>query len=70
MELVSDLEERKNAIEQEMEEKFAILSSNKIGMHESLLDPEGFPRADINLPAVRSARARIKGKIGTSFLCI
>ncbi|KAI1793403.1 hypothetical protein LXA43DRAFT_972050 [Ganoderma leucocontextum] len=56
---VRDLMERKDAIEEEMEAQFSILQSNGINMDTPLVDPDGFPRADIDIWAVRHARVRI-----------
>ncbi|KAI0648105.1 hypothetical protein C8Q79DRAFT_1008460 [Trametes meyenii] len=50
---------RKDAIEAEMEAQFSILQSNAVNMDTPLVDHEGFPRADIDVWAVRHARVRI-----------
>ena len=54
-----DLIARKDAIEQQMEAQFSILQSNGVNMDTPLVDPEGFPRADIDIWAVRHARVKI-----------
>ena len=54
-----DLIARKDAIEQQMEAQFSILQSNGVNMDTPLLDPDGFPRADIDIWAVRHARVKI-----------
>ncbi|KAI0632062.1 hypothetical protein C8Q77DRAFT_1123702 [Trametes polyzona] len=56
---VRSLMARKDAIEAEMEAQFSILQSNAVDMNTPLVDPEGFPRADIDIWAVRHARVRI-----------
>jgi 26S proteasome regulatory subunit N4 len=54
-----DLMERKDALETELSAQFSILSANQSTMNTPLVDPEGFPRADIDVWAVRHARVRI-----------
>ena len=56
---VRGLMARKDAIEEEMEAQFSILQSNGVNMDTPLVDPEGFPRADIDVWAVRHARVKI-----------
>ena len=56
---VRSLMARKDAIEAEMEAQFSILQSNSVNMDTPLVDSEGFPRADIDVWAVRHARVRI-----------
>lgn len=52
--------ERKEQIERAINDNGHILTANKnVGMNESLLDAEGFPRADIDVYAVRQARHQI-----------
>ncbi|KDQ11081.1 hypothetical protein BOTBODRAFT_177562 [Botryobasidium botryosum FD-172 SS1] len=50
---------QKDAIQAEIERNLSILSANASTLHSPLLDPEGFPRADIDIVAVRRARVRI-----------
>jgi 26S proteasome regulatory subunit N4 len=50
---------RKEALETELNAQFSILSANQSTMNTPLVDPEGFPRADIDVWAVRHARVRI-----------
>ncbi|KAG8777969.1 putative 26S proteasome regulatory subunit [Serendipita sp. 411] len=50
---------RKEALEAELSAQFSILSSNQSTMNTPLVDKEGFPRADIDVWAVRHARVRI-----------
>lgn len=56
---VRSLMARKDAIEAEMEAQLSILQSNAVTMDTPLVDPEGFPRADVDIWAVRHARVRI-----------
>ena len=53
------LMERKDAIQVELDAQFSILSANQSTMQSPLVDREGFPRADIDVFAVRHARVRI-----------
>lgn len=51
---------KKEQIERAINDCGNILAANKnIGMNESLLDAEGFPRSDIDVYAVRQARHQI-----------
>ena len=50
---------RKNAIELELQEQMTILRTAGVTMDSPLVDPEGFPRADIDVWAVRLARVKI-----------
>jgi 26S proteasome non-ATPase regulatory subunit 9 len=50
---------RKETLETELNAQFAILSANQSTMNTPLVDPDGFPRADIDIWAVRHARVRI-----------
>lgn len=57
---VMKLMEKKEQIERAINDCGHILTANKnIGMNESLLDEEGFPRNDIDVYAVRQARHQI-----------
>ncbi|CAG8506127.1 11282_t:CDS:2 [Acaulospora colombiana] len=56
-----DLMAQKDRIENEILEFEGILRGQNIGMHEPLIDSSGFPRDDVDLVAVRTARARIIG---------
>lgn len=49
----------KDAIEAEINLQLSILRANNCDMTTPLVDPEGFPRADLDIYAIRSARARI-----------
>ena len=50
---------RKDALEAEMEAQYSILQSNSVTIDTPLVDADGFPRADIDVWAVRHARVRI-----------
>ena len=51
---------KKEQLERSINDFGQILAANKnVGMNESLLDAEGFPRADIDVYAVRQARHEI-----------
>jgi 26S proteasome regulatory subunit N4 len=58
-EQVHTLVGRKDAIEAELEVHLAVLKDNAVTMRSPLVDSEGFPRADIDVYAVRGARVRI-----------
>ncbi|KIJ54540.1 hypothetical protein M422DRAFT_24488 [Sphaerobolus stellatus SS14] len=49
----------KEAIQAELDAQFSILSVNNSTLNSPLVDPEGFPRGDIDVWAVRHARVRI-----------
>ncbi|KAL2612764.1 hypothetical protein R1flu_024456 [Riccia fluitans] len=54
------LMDKKAAIEVEMEAIFSrLLPPNGPGLNGNLMDEEGFPRADIDIPAVRADRQRV-----------
>ena len=50
---------QKSNIEAELESNISILKANNVTMQTPLVDAEGFPRADIDIYAVRGARVRI-----------
>lgn len=56
---VLKLMEEKDRIESAIREQTMILESNNIGMQESLVDEQGFPRNDIDVYKVRHARHQI-----------
>ncbi|EPQ54604.1 hypothetical protein GLOTRDRAFT_116453 [Gloeophyllum trabeum ATCC 11539] len=58
-EQVRTLMGQKENLESELDAQFSILSANSSTMNSPLLDPEGFPRSDIDVWAVRHARVRI-----------
>lgn len=53
------LMDQKKNIETEIETHISILKANQSTMQSPLVDPDGFPRADIDIYAVRGARVRI-----------
>jgi len=53
------LMQKKAIIEGEIEVQITILKANNCDMRSLLVDMEGFPRADIDIYAVRGARVRI-----------
>lgn len=56
--------EEKDKIEREIQELNLILETNgNVGMHEPLVDAEGYPRTDIDVFRVRHARHRIICKL-------
>ncbi|KAI0320519.1 hypothetical protein OF83DRAFT_1104314 [Amylostereum chailletii] len=50
---------RKDAVEAEIDAQASILKANGATMQTQLVDAQGFPRADIDVLAVRTARVRI-----------
>ena len=50
---------QKSNIEAELDTHISILKANNVTMQTPLVDVEGFPRADIDIYAVRGARVRI-----------
>ncbi|CAH0403067.1 unnamed protein product [Chilo suppressalis] len=56
---VLKLMEEKDRIESDIRDQTAILNTNNVGMTDSLVDNEGFPRGDIDVYKVRHARHRI-----------
>lgn len=56
---VMQLIQEKDRIESEIREQTAILETNHVGMHEPLVDQDGFPRNDIDVFKVRHARHQI-----------
>ncbi|KAG7164733.1 26S proteasome non-ATPase regulatory subunit 9-like, partial [Homarus americanus] len=59
-ESVMALMEEKEKLEQTIKELWDVLKSNNIGMTESVIDSEGYPRTDIDVYQVRHARHQIK----------
>ena len=58
-EYAQKLMEQRSNIEAELEAHFSILKANNVTMDTPLVDREGFPRADVDIYAVRGARKRI-----------
>ncbi|CAK1543379.1 unnamed protein product [Leptosia nina] len=56
---VIKLMQEKDRIESEIRDQTAILETNNVGMHDQLVDSEGYPRNDIDVYKVRHARHRI-----------
>lgn len=50
---------QKDSLEAELQSQLSVLRSHNATMSTSLVDAEGFPRADIDIYAVRNARVRI-----------
>ncbi|KAJ3260108.1 26S proteasome non-ATPase regulatory subunit 9 [Boothiomyces macroporosus] len=55
----NQLIKQKEQIESQIQEYEAILRSHKVGMKTPLVDSDGFPRADIDVYAVRTARSHL-----------
>ncbi|KAL1878772.1 putative 26S proteasome regulatory subunit [Diaporthe australafricana] len=55
----AELQRSKDNIEAELKALSSVLDSHGVDMHTSLLTPDGFPRADIDVAQIRTARARI-----------
>ncbi len=49
----------KESIEAQLEAQISVLKANNSTMQSPLVDPDGFPRADIDIYAVRGARVRV-----------
>ncbi|KAK9729346.1 putative 26S proteasome regulatory subunit [Basidiobolus ranarum] len=49
----------KDTLEGELKELEQVLIRDNVGMDDSLVDSQGFPRADIDVYAIRSARVKI-----------
>lgn len=57
---VQELMRRKDEIEAQIKACYAVLEGQKgVGMNEPLVDAEGFPRADVDIYQVRTARHNI-----------
>ncbi|GJJ13118.1 hypothetical protein Clacol_007368 [Clathrus columnatus] len=59
MDLAKSLTSRKELLQAELDTQFAILKANNSTLQTPLVDAQGFPRADIDVYAVRHARVRI-----------
>lgn len=60
MEELLELEKRKKAIEDEISSSLGFLNESGMpGLHGPLVDAEGFPRSDVDVYAVRTARHKI-----------
>ncbi|KAF9241122.1 hypothetical protein BU15DRAFT_45115 [Melanogaster broomeanus] len=58
-ELARALMARKDVIEAEIDTQLSILKANSCDMTTPLVDPQGFPRADLDVYTIRSARSRV-----------
>ena len=54
-----ELQDKRKKIEDELVMHKVVLDSNNVGMKDSLTDKDDFPRSDIDVFAVRHARAAI-----------
>lgn len=59
MEKAQYLVKKKDFMEKEIKDWQEVLESHKVGMNDSLLDSEGFPRSDIDIVQIRIARNKI-----------
>eukprot|EP00795_Rhopilema_esculentum_P016547 gene16547-7971_t len=50
---------KKEKIEEDLKDFQEVLESNNVGMKEDLVDKDGYPRADIDVYSVRTARNKI-----------
>ncbi|EJD50851.1 hypothetical protein AURDEDRAFT_135190 [Auricularia subglabra TFB-10046 SS5] len=50
---------QKDGIQAALDAQYSILSSHGVGLTDALVDAEGFPRADVDVYAVRHARVRV-----------
>ena len=53
---------QKEEIERKIHEQEAILKSHHVDVVEDLIDELGFPRADVDIYAVRNARSELASK--------
>ncbi|KAL2124566.1 hypothetical protein VTJ04DRAFT_931 [Mycothermus thermophilus] len=56
---IAELQKKKDQIEGELRALGRILDSHGVDMNTSLLTPDGFPRADIDVVTIRTTRSRI-----------
>uniref|UniRef100_A0A8C6TXD6 26S proteasome non-ATPase regulatory subunit 9 n=1 Tax=Neogobius melanostomus TaxID=47308 RepID=A0A8C6TXD6_9GOBI len=59
MEDVQDLVRKKDEIEEQIKAYYDVLEDQGVGIEGPLVDAEGFPRADLNLYQIRTARNQI-----------
>ncbi|KAI1818418.1 hypothetical protein GGS20DRAFT_288496 [Poronia punctata] len=55
----AELQQKKDNIENELKALGGVLDSHGVNMDTSLLTPDGFPRADIDVAQIRTTRSRI-----------
>jgi len=56
---IAELQRKKDIVEGELKALGGVLDSHGVDMNTSLLTPDGFPRADIDVAQIRTTRARI-----------
>jgi 26S proteasome non-ATPase regulatory subunit 9 len=59
---IKHVAEQRSAIAAEMSSCIAKLESAGVGMKDALVDNEGYPRADVDIAAIRTDRQRVIGK--------
>ncbi|XP_064824362.1 26S proteasome non-ATPase regulatory subunit 9-like isoform X2 [Oncorhynchus masou masou] len=59
MEDVQSLIKKKDTIEEQIKSYYDVLEDQEVGMEGPLVDAEGFPRADVNVYQIRTARHTI-----------
>ncbi|KAM8760626.1 26S proteasome non-ATPase regulatory subunit 9 [Acanthopagrus schlegelii] len=59
MEDVQNLVKKKDEIEEQIKAYYDVLEDQGVGVEEPLIDEEGFPRSDVNLYQIRTARHNI-----------
>ncbi len=59
---IQQLAEQRDAVEAEVNAVSARLDATGVGLTGRLVDSEGFPRADVDIPAIRADRHRMAGK--------
>ncbi|CAG08436.1 unnamed protein product [Tetraodon nigroviridis] len=59
MDDVRNLIKKKDNIEEQIKAYYEVLEDQGVGMEDSLVDEEGYPRADVNLYQIRTARHSI-----------
>uniref|UniRef100_A0A8C7Z3U6 Proteasome 26S subunit, non-ATPase 9 n=1 Tax=Oryzias sinensis TaxID=183150 RepID=A0A8C7Z3U6_9TELE len=66
MEDVNALIKKKEEIEEQIKAYYDVLEDQGVGVEGPLVDAEGYPRADVNLYQIRTARHNIscKGLLG------
>uniref|UniRef100_A0A914VDZ1 Nas2 N-terminal domain-containing protein n=1 Tax=Plectus sambesii TaxID=2011161 RepID=A0A914VDZ1_9BILA len=60
---VKKLMDDRDELDKQLADHFAILKVNNVDMETPLVDAEGFPRADIDVYAVREARNKVICKL-------
>ncbi|KAL8377802.1 hypothetical protein RB595_008471 [Gaeumannomyces hyphopodioides] len=56
---IAELQRKKDNLEAELKALGGVLESHNVDMSTSLLTPDGFPRADLDVAQIRTTRARI-----------